>query len=452
MHFDRAGKATEALKYSLLAAGFAEQSGAIPEAIMHLSIARRNRTGGELASEILWRLGHLHYLRQDLATAAPILGLACEGLRAADRRSEAWEAELEQMDCLLRLNPSLMTNLLVSLHEMESMLSAEGESEAYAKALEIELRALHRKGDVPAIRAKLEEADALSRVGTPLAQCRAHCTSVFHQFFGVPESALASTRKAVELAEAHNFVAERPVAVNRLIVVLTHQVLLASTGGLDRIADAEAAAALVGDLLLRFHLRQNRGVWHLDTGNYDAAEVAFGEARQLVESEDSEAGFILDVNCGELNLGLGEIPKALECFERVINQDPASVPANISLTAEAGLGMCELHAGHLRQAVKRNDLLRFPSFWSFDPTLPVTFRARVRRCHGDVPGALGVLRTTAEQVETRFPLCWIKLRMEEIRLLQTTDEVSARRLARDVSKRAMQLGLTHQHKRIQALI
>ena len=221
---------------------------------------------------------------------------------------------------------------------------------------------------------------------------------------------------------------------------------------LDRIADAEEAAALVGDLLLRFHLRQNRGVWHLDTGNYDAAEVAFGEARQLVESEDSEAGFILDVNCGELNLGLGEISKALECFERVINQDPASVPANISLTAEAGLGMCELHAGHLRQAVKRDDLLRFPSFWSFDPTLPVTFRARVRRCHGDLPGALGVLRTTAEQVETRFPLCWIKLRMEEIRLLQTTDEVSARQLARDVSKRAMQLGLTHQHKRIQALI
>ena len=452
MHFDRAGKATEALKYSLLAAGFAEQSGAIPEAIMHLSIARRNRTGGELASEILWRLGHLHYLRQDLATAAPILGLACEGLRAAGRRSEAWEAELEQMDCLLRLNPSLMTNLLVSLHEMESMLSAEGESEAYAKALDIEVHALDRRGDALAIRAKLEEADALSGVGTPRAQCRAHCTLALHQLYGVPESALASARKAVELAEARDLVSERPVALSRLIFVLFYQGLLASTGGLDLIADAEAAAALAGDLLLRFYLRQNRGLWHLDTGNYDAAEVAFGEARQLVESEDSEAGFILDVNCGELNLGLGEISKALECFERVMNQDPASVPANISLTAEAGLGMCELHAGHLRQAVKRNDLLRFPSFWSFDPTLPVTFRARVRRCHGDVPGALGVLRTTAEQVETRFPLCWIKLRMEEIRLLQTTDGVSARRLARDVSKRAMRLGLPHQHKRIQALL
>jgi len=151
-------------------------------------------------------------------------------------------------------------------------------------------------------------------------------------------------------------------------------------------------------------------------------------------------------------LGSGEISKALECFERVMSQDPASLPASISLIAEAGLGICELHAGHVRQAVKRNDLLRFPSFWSFDPTLPVTFRARVHRCHGDVPGALGVLRKTAEEIETRFPLCWIKLRMEEIRLLRTTDEVSATQLAQDVSMRATQLGLIHQHKRIQTLI
>jgi len=452
MHFDRAGKATEAVKYSLLAAGFAEQSGAIPEAIIHLDIARRNEAEGELASEILWRLGHLHYLRQDLVTAAPILGLACEGLRTAGRRSEAWEAELEQMDCLLRLNPSLTTDLLARLHEMESTLSAEGESEAYAKALDIEVHALDRKSDAVAIRAKLGEADALSRVGTPRAQCRAHCTLALHQLYGVPELALASARKAVGLTEAPDFVAERPVAISRKIFVLFYQGLLASTGGLDLIADAEAAAALAGDLLLQFYLRQNRGLWHLDTGNYDAAEVAFSAARQLVESGDSQASLILDVNCGELNLGLGEISKALECFERVMSQDPASVPANISLIAEAGLGMCELHAGHLRQAVKRNQLLRFPSFWSFDPTLPVTFRARVRRCHGEMPGALGVLRTTAEQVETRFPLCWIKLRMEEIRFLRTTDQASATQLARDVSKRAMQLGLTHQHKRIQALM
>ena len=191
----------------------------------------------------------------------------------------------------------------------------------------------------------------------------------------------------------------------------------------------------------------------MDSGNYDAAEVALREARQVVENGDSEAAsFLLDVNCGELNLELGKISNALECFERVLTQDPASLPGKISLTAEAGLGICELHAGHLRQAIKRNDLLRFPSFWSTDPTLPATFRARVRRCQSDMQGALGVLRTTAEQVELRFPLCWIKLRMEEIRLLRTTDEASATRLAQEVSMRAKQLGLTHQHRRIQALM
>jgi DNA-binding SARP family transcriptional activator/tetratricopeptide (TPR) repeat protein len=453
MHFDKAGKATEAGKYSLLAAGFAERSGAIPEAIIHLSIARRNEANGELASDILWRLGHLHYLRQDLTTAAPILGLSCEGLRTAGRRGKAWEAELEQMDCLLRLNPGLTADLLARLHEMETTLRTEGESEAYAKALDIEVRALDRKGDVQAIRAKLEEADALSKVGTLRAQFRAHCTLALHQLYGMPELALESARKAVKLAEAHDLVAERPIAINRLSLVLCYQGLLASSGGLDLIADAEAAAALTGDLLLRFTLRLNRGVWHLDTGNYDAAEVSFCETKELVESGDSEAASVLlDVNCGELNLRLGETSKAIECYERVINRDPASVPANIALTAEAGLGICELHTGKLRRAVRRNDLMEIPSHWSFDPTLPITFRARIRRCHGDLPGALRILRATAEQVETRFPLSWIKLRMEETRLLRATDDALARDLARDVSTRAMQLGLTHQRKRIQALM
>ena len=99
----------------------------------------------------------------------------------------------------------------------------------------------------------------------------------------------------------------------------------------------------------------------------------------------------------------------------------------------------------------RPNTYRFPDFWSFDPTLPVTFRALVRRCHGDVSGALEVVRTTAEEVEERFPLCWVKLRMEEIRLLRTTDEASATNLAQEVSMRTEQLGLTHQSTRIRAL-
>ena len=191
----------------------------------------------------------------------------------------------------------------------------------------------------------------------------------------------------------------------------------------------------------------------MDTGNYDAAELAFEDASKLIESGDSvAANILLDVNCGELNLQLGEVSKALACFERLRSQEEASLPPSISRIAEAGVGMCELHDGHFRRAAQRNDRLEFPSFWAFDPTLPVSFRARVLRGHGDIPGALAILRATAEQIETRFPLCWIKIRMEEIRILRGPDEASATQLARDVSKRAKKLGLTHQVRRIQTLL
>ena len=177
----------------------------------------------------------------------------------------------------------------------------------------------------------------MSRVGTPRAQCKAHCTLVFHQLYGVPELALASAHKAIELAEAHDLGIERPIALNRLVFVLNYQGRVPSTQVLDLIADAEAAAALAGDLLLRFHLRHNMGVWHMDSGNFDSAEVSFGEVREIIESADSEAASVLlDVNCGELNLWLGNNAKAFELFERVLGQAPASVPVKSRFVCKSG--------------------------------------------------------------------------------------------------------------------
>ena len=70
----------------------------------------------------------------------------------------------------------------------------------------------------------------------------------------------------------------------------------------------------------------------------------------------------------------------------------------------------------------------------------------------DFRGALEVLRNAAGQVETRFPLSWIKIRAEEIRLLRTTDEPSATELAHSVARKAEELGLHRQSRRIQALV
>ena len=294
LHFDRSGNSAEAVRFALRAADRAEQSGAVPETIKNLSIARRHEQRPDAAREILCRLGHLHYLHQDLEQAAAILGLASDQLKEAGQNDRAWEAQLEQTDCLLRLNPSLVPDLLDRLVAMRASFQTASATEAYAKALDIEVHALDRVGDTAGIRTRLEEAEAVLRIGTPLARCRAHCTMALHQLHGNAALALNSARQAVELAEASELVTEWPIAINRLIVVLIYRGSMESERGLELLERAENAAARAGDLLLRFTLGLNRGVWYLETANYAAAEVAFEKAQSIVGEPDDPAALYSD--------------------------------------------------------------------------------------------------------------------------------------------------------------
>jgi len=442
MHYDRSGNASDAVKYSLLAADYAERSGAIPEAIQHLTIARRNEARPDHSQEILLRLGHLHYLHQNLRAAAGILGLASDKLRASGDDRRGWEAELEQVDCLLRLSPSLVPNLLGRLREMKSSLLAQALYEAYARALDIEIHALDRQSDVAGVQACFAEADLVARIGSPRARCMAHCTLAMHQLYGIPRRALISARKAVSLAETHHLDSEWPMAINRLILVLNYQGLLSSGGGLELIDQAERAAEKGGDLLLHFTLRLNRGVWYLDTGEYELAETAFTKARTLLDDAGpSAASCLLNMNFGELNLMTGDIPKAARFFQRAVSATNGSTPANIATAAEAGMGICELHQGDLRKARTRSASLRFPEHWSFDPSLPVIFQARMHSRRGDLAAAITALSTTASSIEKRFPLSWIKLRTEEARLLHKSNRQNATALAQEVHQKASELGL-----------
>ena len=50
----------------------------------------------------------------------------------------------------------------------------------------------------------------------------------------------------------------------------------------------------------------------------------------------------------------------------------------------------------------------------------MTFQARIRTRQGDLGAALQLIRSAAESIEDRFPISWIKLRTEELRLLGKT--------------------------------
>ncbi len=115
-----------------------------------------------------------------------------------------------------------------------------------------------------------------------------------HQLHGNAALALNSARQAVELAEASELVTEWPIAINRLIVVLIYRGSMESERGLELLERAENAAARAGDLLLRFTLGLNRGVWYLETANYAAAEVAFEKAQSIVGEPDDPAALYSD--------------------------------------------------------------------------------------------------------------------------------------------------------------
>jgi len=100
VHYHFAGAAEEALLYSREAAERAEGSGAIPEALRFLGIAREHTNAPGDVAEIIGRMGHLNYLHQNLEEAAPLLESAAGRYRRQKRDAEALEAELERVDSL----------------------------------------------------------------------------------------------------------------------------------------------------------------------------------------------------------------------------------------------------------------------------------------------------------------------------------------------------------------
>ncbi|MFH1763237.1 MAG: AAA family ATPase, partial [Gemmatimonadota bacterium] len=100
VHFHHAGAGAEAKLYSTEAADRAEASGAIPEALRFLRIAREHSDDPEAVADLIGRMGHLHYLRQDLAEAAPLLELAVQRFRRQGDQARALRLEVERIDCL----------------------------------------------------------------------------------------------------------------------------------------------------------------------------------------------------------------------------------------------------------------------------------------------------------------------------------------------------------------
>ncbi|MCJ7627216.1 MAG: AAA family ATPase [Longimicrobiales bacterium] len=453
VHFHRAGAGPEAKLYSTEAADRAEASGAIPEALRFLRIAREHSDEPEAVADLIGRMGHLHYLRQDLAEATPLLELAIQRFRRQGDQARALKLEVERIDCLAQTDEHLGRDCLEELQLLKTEAMEASLWEVFHEALDVEAHQLDREGDLDGVRSVLDQARNNLTKGNPEAQCKAWAMVALNIYFGSPKEGLEAARKAVAIAKK---IADSKLllyALNRLIVVLHYQGLLHTPEGIEALSEAESRLGTCGDLILKFHVKLNRAVWHLEIGEIAHAKSSLQAIEDLVggtPARDAQAK--LQLNLGELGVASNDFQFAKTAYENAQALITPLSPHFFQTLATAGLGLCSLHDGDLAEARKKEaELPVFPDFWTFDPSVATIFKVRMLLKRRDTIGALALLDRIRESVKHRLVPAWIRLTLEEISILRRIQPGRALSLTEEGLTVAEHLGLRERVRQLRYL-
>ena len=223
VHFHHAGSRDEAKLYASEAAARAEASGAIPEALRFLRIAREHSDDPEVIADLIGQMGHLNYLHQNLEEAAPLLEIAAQRFRRQGDQARALKAEVERIDCLAKAGFLPGTECLEELDRLKTEARKAKLWGVFTRTLDVEIHHLDHSGHQEAVRKVLLEARDCSNQGGPEAQCRACAILALNLYYGSPEDGLRAARDAVRLAMNTEDSDLQLHALNRLIVVLLYQ-------------------------------------------------------------------------------------------------------------------------------------------------------------------------------------------------------------------------------------
>jgi len=173
---------------------------------------------------------------------------------------------------------------------------------------------------------------------------------------------------------------------------------------------AEHIAESNGDLQLRFDLACNQGVFYLDAGDLDQAAAAIDRAAALIDgAEAPRLHFSVACNRGEIDLErrcFSEAQRHFEAAEAALHNGSPSWHAAV---ASAGIGLAALDSGAISEAARREaELPSDPQSWYFDPTLILTFRARLLERRRQPVAAVALLRRHGEALAARLPIPLIR--------------------------------------------
>jgi tetratricopeptide (TPR) repeat protein len=454
IHFHAAGLGEEARGYSKAAADHAEESGAVPEALRFLQIAREHSTDPDEVAELIARMGHLHYLHQNLEEAAPLLEIAAQRFRRQAHAAKALVSELERVDALGQSGLLPLRECLEELERIKIEAKELGEWGTYMRTLDIEARQRDRSGDLEGIRALLNAGERHASLGNQEAQSRAQALLALNTYFGDPQIGLRAARLAIASAEEAGGNDLFLHALNRLLVALHYQGMLNTPEGLGLLQEAEKRLARSGDLALKFNIRLNVAVWHMETRDFDRAQVAFEAAAELLRGTKAiRAQAMLQLNLGELYVSAFDIPKARACYCSAEPLLSKSSPDYFRRFLTAGFGLCALYEGDLQEARAREaDLPEPPPFWTIDPTIFTVFSARMKARRGDFRGATTLLGKIREEIRSRFRTAWLRLALEECSIERRRNKNRSVQLAKEALTVSRALNIPFMEKGFLSLI
>ncbi len=447
-HFHRAGDQERALEYACQAADRAERAGATSEAIAYLEIARKNVVQDDLSAEITRRLALLHYMKRDFEKAPPVLQLAQEQLRTQGRIADALSTEVKRLDTLSHSEELPLDECLNELERVKEEARREAHLHVLAEALDVEIRHYHRTGNVPRAQQVIAAASELVQADCPRAKCAALCIVSLESHYGSLARALQAAPEAVSIARSNDFPNLYLRALNRHLVALLHSGTLGSSVGDKVVSEAREASHRSGDLLSRFYIEMNQGVWYLRTERHIYALDSIGRAQALIQdSSDRDARLLLMYNKAVIQLRHGETVEASQGFGRALDLLQDRSPVHLRWLTWAGIGHCALYQGQLQYANQvAQEAIEIPDYWYFDPSLITQFVHKLFSIQGRCDQALRLLRTTSHQLRTRMPTSWLEVKLQECELLAKTGLGSPQEPAREALQVIAPLGMPHKAK------
>ena len=444
LHFFRAGEAELALRYALEAADEAEVSGSNSAGIRYTSMAIGLTQNSDQKAALHRRMARLHHLNRDLVEAETWLARAVEDAQAQPRLGSSIELESQLVEVRAETGSIRAPDALQRLLRLEQESREQGCNDVLLQIMERQLRILDRLGRLAEICDLLEKVEVYLGDVPPRSECALHCMLAIKLFFGDARAALEHGRMAVGLVREHGLDELRLRAYNRHIMLLSQSGRLHGDEGERIVAEALAGSKHSGDVLERYLIRANIGVWYLDTGQLDRARFHFLEiGKEVAKSKARRPRFELAVNLGELALQESDFGTALTRFSEAREMLSERTPFYARSFANAGFGLSLLRLGRLREAFGlREDIDEPPTVWHSDQVLWVHYLCEVEAKKGTWESADELVRVHEQAILERLPVLWLKLRLVRIRMLRRSPMSSPTAgLAEEGRDLAIRLGL-----------